>query len=190
MIVPGHSPGSRYEVPSYAIGWACSAAPDLAPHLLALAALESGFNPDAVANTACPDRPGYRPPSPGTFPEYSLGLLQLNACGGLGGSACCGLSPEAEAALLDPINNLRIGADAIRQRLANGATLYDALSPWYNARNILAREGWFSSVPENPCAAGGTWNGGGNGNGTVVTGMQPLAIIFGLLVIGLLLEVF
>lgn len=151
MNVPTRD-GRWVPVPAGAVAWACAAAPDLAAHLLALAHLESGFDPGAVRNTACPGKPGYR--DPGRYaPEYSIGLLQLNVCGGLGGSACCGLDPGTEAALKDPVNNLRLGADYIRRRLSQGASLYEAMSPWELSRQILLRAGWFESPSPGPCGS-------------------------------------
>lgn len=44
----------------------------------AVAQAESGGNPSAILNTAYPRLPGYRPPSSGAQPEYSVGLWQVN----------------------------------------------------------------------------------------------------------------
>jgi hypothetical protein len=44
----------------------------------AVAQAESGGRTDAILNTAYPSRPGYRKPSPGAQPEYSVGLWQIN----------------------------------------------------------------------------------------------------------------
>lgn len=44
----------------------------------AIAQAESGGRTDAILNTAYPSRPGYRKPSPGAQPEYSVGLWQIN----------------------------------------------------------------------------------------------------------------
>ncbi|MER3408432.1 MAG: hypothetical protein C4292_06910 [Nitrososphaera sp.] len=162
------------------ISWACQAAPDLAPHLIALAALESGFRPDAIANTACPNLPGYRPPRPGDYPELSVGLLQHNTCGGLGGSSCCNISQEELAALTDPVENLRRGAEAIRSTLNTTGDIYAALRPWYNARNILYREGWFVGEQPNPCQTvdGSAGNGAGtNFNVTLLVGAAVLMLL-------------
>ena len=49
-----------------------------APTAAAIALAESGGNPDAILNTAYPDRPNYHPPAPGNLPEYSVGLWQIN----------------------------------------------------------------------------------------------------------------
>lgn len=44
----------------------------------AIAQAESGGNTAAILNTAHPSLPGYRPPSEGALPEYSVGLWQVN----------------------------------------------------------------------------------------------------------------
>jgi hypothetical protein len=44
----------------------------------AIAQAESGGNTAAILNTAYPNLPGYRPPSAGALPEYSVGLWQIN----------------------------------------------------------------------------------------------------------------
>lgn len=44
----------------------------------AVAQAESGGRTDAILNTAYPSKPGYRKPSPGAQPEYSVGLWQIN----------------------------------------------------------------------------------------------------------------
>lgn len=44
----------------------------------AVAQAESGGNTAAILNTAYPNRAGYRPPSAGAQPEYSVGLWQVN----------------------------------------------------------------------------------------------------------------
>lgn len=43
-----------------------------------VAQAESGGRTDAILNTAYPTRGGYRKPSPGALPEYSVGLWQIN----------------------------------------------------------------------------------------------------------------
>ena len=93
-------------VPAQALADAQGADGELYPVLLALARFESGYNPGAIGDNGC-----------------SYGYLQMNRCGGLG-------APYSEAQLLDGPTNMRLGAQYIRGRLAAGASLYDALSPW------------------------------------------------------------
>lgn len=64
----------------------------------AIAQAESGGNPDAIANTAYPSKPGYRPPPPGALREYSVGLWQINLLA----------HPQyTEAQMLDPAQNAK-----------------------------------------------------------------------------------
>lgn len=79
--------------------------------------VESSFRPDAVNNTAYPDRPGYRPPGEGHLPEYSVGLFQINV--------------RAHPALAAAYN-LRDPA----QNVAAAASIYNrqGWSPWSAAR--------------------------------------------------------
>jgi hypothetical protein len=182
--VPGHG-GVWVQVPDQAVAWACQADPELAPTLLALASLESGFNPQAVRNTACPNLPGYRDPGP-YQPELSVGLLQFNVCGGLGGSACCSVDQASLSALMDPVYNLSQGARYIRSRLAQGASLYDALSPWVLSRDILLRSGFLSGQTENPCT-GGPSPTPGSTPGPGVQLDPDLVVILGLILAALLI---
>jgi len=93
-------------VPAQAIADAKAADGELWPVLLAIAGPESSWRADAIGDN-------------GT----SFGYLQMHTPGGLGDG-------HSIAELLDGVTNLRLGAQYIRQRLANGASLYDALSPW------------------------------------------------------------
>jgi hypothetical protein len=172
MNVPGYS--GWVTPPPEIEAAACQVAPELAPYLLGLASFESNFNPRAVRNTACPNKPGYQSPG-GYAPEYSIGLLQLNVCGGLGGSACCNLSADEEARLMDPVYNLSIGANYIRGRLQRGASIYEALSPWTLAREKLAQAGFFNQTPAG--CTGTPVNGTGEGETAAVLLLGGLILI-------------
>lgn len=64
----------------------------------AIAEAESGGNPTRINNTAYPNLPGYRPPSPGASPEYSVGLWQINILA----------HPSyTKTEMLDPLENAR-----------------------------------------------------------------------------------
>lgn len=122
-------------IPASAVSDANTADAGLALVLLALAGPESGWNPGAVGDGGC-----------------SLGYLQLNRCGGLGAG-------YSETELLDGVTNFGLGAAYIRERLATGASLYDALEPW-SARPAawalyqrITAEGIESAGP-TPTAAG------------------------------------
>jgi len=65
-----------------------------------------------------------------TVHEDSWGLLQANRRGGLGLN-------YSVAELKDPEINFDIGAKAIRHELDKGATMYEALWPWENARRRM-----------------------------------------------------
>ncbi len=63
----------------------------------AIAQAESGGNPAAILNTAYPNLPGYRPPSKGALPEYSVGLWQINTVAHPGYSVADLLTPLGNA---------------------------------------------------------------------------------------------
>lgn len=99
------------QIPAQAILDAKTADSDLWQLLLAIAGPESGYRSDAVGDNGC-----------------SLGYLQFNTCGGLGNG-------HSQAELFNGVNNFRLGAQYIKGRMANGASLYEALQPW-SARDL------------------------------------------------------
>ena len=111
------------EIPSYAVADSQAGAGELWQVVLAIAGPESGWNPGAEGDCKL-YRGGPLVPcgTPGATP-YSFGYLQFYTDGGLGD----GHSP---ATLKDGTTNMRLGAEYIRSRLGQGASLYAALSPW------------------------------------------------------------
>lgn len=102
-------------IPAQAVADAGTAAPDLADVLLALSGPESSWNPGAVGDDGS-----------------SAGYLQLHQSGRSARYPSPGLGDgHPWASLFDGVTNYRIGAAAIRDRLArNGGNLYDALGYW------------------------------------------------------------
>ncbi len=98
-------------IPGNVISAAQIADPDLWELLLAIAGPESTWRPDAIGDDGC-----------------SIGLVQLNTCGGVG-------TGYSIAQLMDPITNFSIGAQQIRAGLAAGESLYAALWPWRSTRD-------------------------------------------------------
>lgn len=94
------------QIPAQAIADARAGAGELWQVVLAIAGPESDWHSQAIGDGGC-----------------SIGYLQMNMCGGLGS----GISKDV---LLDGPTNFRLGANYIRGRLNQGATLYDALQPW------------------------------------------------------------
>jgi len=96
----------------------------------AIAQAESGGRTDAILNTAYPKLPGYRPPSPGALPEYSVGLWQINELAHPSYTTASLLTPTGNAAAATAIS--RFGAsftawstyqnESYRQYLTSGGT--------------------------------------------------------------------
>lgn len=73
------NPGSRYSGSQLEALWINAGGdPNWARVMAAIALAESGGDPNALHNTAYPDRPKYSPPKPGDGKEYSVGLWQIN----------------------------------------------------------------------------------------------------------------
>lgn len=111
------------QIPAQAIVDAKAGAGELWEVVLAIAGPESSWRADAIGD--CKLYKG-GPIVPCTTPRaqpYSFGYLQMYTDGGLGDG-------HSAAELLDGPANFRLGAEYIRRRLAGGASLYAALSPW------------------------------------------------------------
>lgn len=110
-------------IPSQAIADAQAADSELWPVLLAIAGPESTWYAKAKGDYKLAwGGPIVPKDTPGAFPT-SFGYLQYYQDGGLG----TGIDANI---LLDGPSNMRLGASYIRGRLREGASLYDALSPW------------------------------------------------------------
>lgn len=118
------------QIPAQAIADAQSAG-ELKDIVLAIAGPESSWNADAKGDYKL-YRGGPIVPkgTPGAQP-YSFGYLQFYTDGGLGDG-------HSTANLLNGVYNMRLGASYIRSRLAGGASLYQALSPWSSRENAWA----------------------------------------------------
>ncbi len=124
----------------------------LTPVLLALAKYESVYDPGAIGDG-------------GT----SFGLLQMHQGGGLGDG-------HSQTDLLNPEYNLRLGAQYIRGRLANGASLYDALSPW-SVRDLA----WADLQAQGYTGPGN--GGGGNDPMRIAGGLGLVALVLAILIL-------
>lgn len=92
--------------------------PQTADEAAAIAQAESNGDTTRINNTAYPGLPGYHPPSPGSLPEYSVGLWQINRLA----------HPQYSTAyLLTPAGN----ADAAAEISRNGAS-FTAWSTYTN----------------------------------------------------------
>ncbi len=114
--------------------WAQQVDGQLWPILVGLARYESTFDPRAVGDDGC-----------------SYGLTQWYTCNGLG----TGHDP---AKLQDGPTNLTLTAAHLRQQLARGKTLWDALQPWFNTRKRALdyaeqiAPGWWATPAGMPAA--------------------------------------
>jgi hypothetical protein len=139
------------QIPAQAILDAKTADSDLWQLLLAIAGPESGYRSDAVGDAGC-----------------SLGYLQFNTCGGLGNG-------HSQAELFNGANNFRLGAQYIKGRMANGASLYEALQPW-SARD-LAWALYDRIRSEGIEGEGSVLAGNGSGGTLILIGAMALLLI-------------
>jgi hypothetical protein len=72
---------------------------------VAVVTRESGWNPAAINNTSDPSQPNYHPPKPGDYPEYSVGLFQINTL----------VHDVSGLNLTDPLTNIQVAAALWRQ---------------------------------------------------------------------------
>lgn len=99
-------------------------ASDLAPTMGAIALAESGGSTDAIHNTAYPDKPNYRPPTPPNLPEYSIGPWQINIYAH---------TQWTEAEMLDPAQNAKaaVELEGNKAGLGNWSTFTDGAYKTY-----------------------------------------------------------
>jgi len=117
---------------------------------LSIISRESGFNSDAINNTARPDLPGYHEPGENDQPEYSMGLFQINTL------AWPDLASQLN--LLDPFANIQAASIIFQGH---------GWQPWGGAPIQYA-------PPGEPTAPG--ISGGGGGTGTIGMPGTPLAV--------------
>lgn len=145
-------------------GWSTTPSPDLvhngveyspAEFIAALASAESGGNTNEVN------------PGGGSDSEVSIGLLQLNAVGGIGSTSALknlGLPDYSPQALTDPLTNFKVALADYNASIKSGASPLAALQgPW--AAELGAPGG----------SLGNTANGTGSNYNAFIGGLLPYA---------------